>query len=586
MLPIVRRQWQHNLGGSVEKRRHWSARWSVLAVVLVLLLGGRAALAGPVLALDAAAGELALDGHGQAWLDADGHADLASVAAGTAGAWVATVPGHIYPLRRGQALWFRFTLSEADDNERWYLQVPYPGVDRVTLSTQDPQGRWIEQTAGDTLAVAAWPLPHRHPLLPLALMPGTPQQFYLRVENRNGFGAPLQFTSERELVRQEQRSGLVLGIYFGLAGLSIVLALLAALPLRDAAFAWYALTIGLMALSQACLTGIAGLHLWPRQAWWNDVSAIALPPAAVAALLWFLSTVVSLPERSRRSHLLLAVLSVACLAAAGAILLVDPGWRSRILVPVMVLSILAAISVVAWAASRGDRHAGWLLVAMVPVAVGASLPLARLSGWLPVSFWTTHAMQIGIAIDLPLLMAVLVARSQHRRATSRRLHGLDRTDPATGLINAHVFLERLQRLIARSGRLKHDSLVLLVDIANTQALRRDFEPRWADELPLRVAGRLQSAAREFDSVARLADHRFGMLVEGPLTVDEVAATGPKIVARCLMPFKDRPLEWVAQVRVAHTLVPSGHDARSVVERLDAVLAAVPPDSKRAVFPVR
>jgi GGDEF domain-containing protein len=59
--------------------------------------------------------------------------------------------------------------------------------------------------------------------------------------------------------------------------------------------------------------------------------------------------------------------------------------------------------------------------------------------------------------------------------------------------------------------------VLLVDIANLDALQRDFEPRWAEELPLRVAGRLLSAAREIDSVARLSDHRFGMLVEGPLT---------------------------------------------------------------------
>jgi GGDEF domain-containing protein len=456
----------------------------------------------------------------------------------------------------------------------------------VALYTQDPQGRWIAQSAGDTLPVADWPLPHRHPLLPLALTPGTPQQFYLRVENGHGFGAPLHFTSERELVRQEQRSGLVLGIYFGLAGLSIVLALVAALSLRDAAFGWYALTIGLMGLSQAALTGVAGLHLWPRWAWWNDVAGIALPPVAVAALLWFLSTVVSLPERSQRSHLLLAILSGACLAASGALLLVEPSWRSRILVPAMVLAILASISVVVWAASRGDRHAGWLLVGMVPVAVGAALPLARLSGLLPVTFWTTHAMQIGIAIELPLLMAVLAARSQHRRETSRRLHGLDRTDPATGLINAHVFLERLQRLIARSGRLRHESVVLLVDIANVHALRRDFEPRWADELPLRVAGRLLSAAREIDSVARLSERRFGMLVEGPLTEDEVAACGPRVVARCLMPFKDRPLEWVAQVRVAHTLVPGNFDADAVVERLDAVLATVPPDSKRAVFAVR
>ena len=117
-------------------------------------------------------------------------------------------------------------------------------------------------------------------------------------------------------------------------------------------------------------------------------------------------------------------------------------------------------------------------------------------------------------------------------------------------------------------------------------MRRDFDRRAADELPLQVAGRLLSTAREIDSVARLSDYRFGLLLEGPLTAEEVAEAGPRVVARCLMPFKNRPLEWVAQVRVAQALVPmDGTDPDDVLARLDRLLAAVPPDSRRAVFPL-
>ena len=43
-----------------------------------------------------------------------------------------------------------------------------------------------------------------------------------------------------------------------------------------------------------------------------------------------------------------------------------------------------------------------------------------------------------------------------------------------------------------------------------------------------------------------------LLLEGPLHADEVAEAGPRIVARCLMPFKGHPLEWSAQVRVAES----------------------------------
>jgi GGDEF domain-containing protein len=177
-----------------------------------------------------------------------------------------------------------------------------------------------------------------------------------------------------------------------------------------------------------------------------------------------------------------------------------------------------------------------------------------------------------------------MVRSQQRRENNRRLSGLDRIDPATGLINAHVFLERLSRMMLRSQRLKFQSAVLLIDIVNAEQIRRDFGARDLEELPLRVAGRLLSATREIDALARLSPLRFGLLVEGPLTPEEAAAAGPRIVARCLMPFKNKPVEWVAQVRIAQTIVPTERaDAQQVIERLSALLANVSPESKRAVF---
>jgi diguanylate cyclase (GGDEF)-like protein len=195
-------------------------------------------------------------------------------------------------------------------------------------------------------------------------------------------------------------------------------------------------------------------------------------------------------------------------------------------------------------------------------------------------------MQVGIAIELPVLLVILMVRSQQRREHNRRIQGLDRIDPATGLINEHVFRDRLLRLIAVSQRLKLRSAVLLIDIANVEQIREQFGARSAEELPLRVAGRLLSAAREIDSVARLSEHRFGILVEGPLTAEEVAAAGPRIVARCLMPFKRKPVEWVAQVRIAQGLVPlDGTDADRLLADLAALLVRVPGDDRRAVFPL-
>lgn len=554
------------------------------AALLLVAVVAMPAVGRTVLDLDTARQPVALHDWGDAWTDATGQAQADQVATDNSIAWAPTRDGTIYPLATGKALWIRFTIPPAPDAERWYLEIPYPSVDRVTLYSPDSAGQWLSQTAGDRVAVADWPVPHRHPLLPVLVSAEEPRKYLLRVDNPHSFSAPLSFVSESYVSRHEQRTSLILGIYFGLAGLAVTLGVLSAISLRDDAYAFYALSVALMGLGQAAMTGIAGLHLWPRLPWWNDVSSLVLPVLAVGSLLWFFCAVVSMPERSRRLHRLLTGLALLSVAAAMGIMLIEPSHRFKLLVTYIVAASVFGPAAIIWAARRGDRYALWLLAGSAPVIIGAVFPLARLSGLIPVSFWTMHGMQVGIAIELPVLLVILMVRSQQRREHNRRIQGLDRIDPATGLINGRVFDEQLARMVARSRRLKYRSAVLLIDIVNIEQIRRDFGGRSAEELPLRVAGRLLAAAREIDGVARLSPLRFGMLIEGPLTAEEAASAGPRVVARCLMPFTSKPIEWVAQVRVAQSLVPAEREgAQPVVERLSALLSKVAPDSKRAVF---
>jgi GGDEF domain-containing protein len=557
-----------------------AALWLVAAGLCV------PASARTVLELDTARQPVGLVDWGDAWIDDAGQAQAPEVAARKDIPWTPTGDAAIYPLSSGKSLWVRFTIPPAPDAERWYLEIPYAAVNRVTLYTPDSIGQWVPQSAGDTVAVADWPVPHRHPLLPVVVSAEEPRHYLLKVENPHSFGAPLRFVSESYLSRSEQQTSLILGIYFGLAALAVILGVLSALPLRDSAFGWYALSVALMALTQAALTGIAGLHLWPRLPWWNDVSAMLLPVLAVGALVWFLVIVVSLPERSRQLTVLLAAVALASVPVAAGLMLIEPSHRFLLMTVYIAAGCALGIVGVLWAARRGDRYALALVVGTLPVMIGAAFPLARVMGAMPINFLTVHGMQLGIAFELPVVLLILMLRSQQRREHRRRIQGLERIDPATGLINAQVFHERLVQMIARAQRLRYRAAVLLVDIVNIEQVRRDFDRRAADELPLQVAGRLLSTAREIDSVARLSDHRFGLLLEGPLTAEEVAEAGPRVVARCLMPFKNRPLEWVAQVRVAQALVPmDGTDPDDVLQRLDRLLASVPPDSRRAVFPL-
>jgi GGDEF domain-containing protein len=513
------------------------------------------------------------------WIDTTGQATPEAVADGAGVNWTQMQEGTIYRIGPDKTLWVRFTIT-VPGTERWYLQVPYPAVDKVTLYGLEGTGGW-GQEAGDKIAVGDWPVPHRFPLLPLT--PG-PQQYLVRIQNTHSFSAPLEFVSDAYLLRDAQQSSVILGIYFGLAGLAIVLAMMSAVSLRDRSYALYALSVLFMALTQASLTGIAGLDLWPESPRWNDFSVLALPVVGVGSLQWFFSEVVSMRERSRLLYYTMIALGWLSLVACAAIAVVDPAIRANVMVAYISVAGTIGLLSVLWAARRGDRWAGWLLIGAVPVAVGAAFPMLRAAGAIPLGFWATHGMQLGMSFELPIVLLILILRSEQRREHTRRLQGFDKIDPATGLLNSATFVGSLARMMARSQRLKYQSAVLVIDIVNAEQIRRNYGVRSAEELPLQVAGRLLAAARDIDAVARLGEFRFGMLIEGPLSPEDAASEGPRIVARCLMPFKDKPVEWVAHVRVAQTIVPTQRaDAKQVVDRLEALLANVSPDSKRAVF---
>lgn len=553
-----------------------------LLLGLLLALTSLNARASTVLNLDSNAQPVALSG--DYWIDPTGQFTAEQVAGTAVIPWQPTRADAIYRVTTGNSLWIRFTVPPASDSQHWNLEVHDPAIDRASLYTLDGAGQWHEQRAGALVAVSQWPVPHHHPLFPIALSAQTPTQYLLRLENGHAFSAPLQFLSEAGLSASEQGVSLILGMFFGLIGLAALVSALSAVSLRDPAYGFYALSVALMGLTQATLTGIAALHLWPDSPRWNDISATVLPLLTMAASLMFISAAVALPERSRRLHW--GVVGLAALDVLGAVALawLPAASRMDLFIPTLLLLEFAGVAVLAWAWRRGDRFAPWFMLAYLPLIADGGWTLAVNAGLVTLGFFTEHAMQLGVAVHLPAAMLVLMLRSQQRRENTRRIQGLDRVDPATGLINGHVFGVRLLRMMARSERLNHRSAVLLIDLVNTAQIQQDFGGKAADDLPLRVAERLLSTARVIDSAARLSERRFGMLVEGPFSAEDAATLGPRIVARCLMPYRGLHLDCVAQVRVAYALTPyRGVDAQDLLAQLEDRLAAVPANSKRAIF---
>ena len=505
--------------------------------------------------------------------------------ANTAAGWLPTPAQGIYPLKPDQALWIRFTVPPAPSAERWLIEIPYPALDRASLYTQNQSGQFTEQRTGDLTPVSRWYTPHRHPLMVIAFNTSEPTQYLLRLENAQGFSAPIRFVSARYELRSEQLLSMFLGVYFGIAALGVVVGLIGIVWLRDRAYLYYAICSVLAGLTLATITGVAALHLWPNSPNWADRALTVLATLTMASFTLLNAKVVSLAERSKRLHWLVWAVALAGVALAGLLVVTDSALRLKLLVPYLLVIITVVVSVNFWAWRHGDRFGSWLLLGSTPLVITLGISIARYMQWIPLSLATEHGSLASMAFQLPVLLTVLILRSQQHRENRRRILGLDRIDPATGLITNQVFSERLLRMSARSERLRHQSVVVIIDIVNTDQTQRDYGRKVADELPVRVAARLLSTVRDIDSVASVSEKRFGMLVEGPISAEEAATLGPRIIARCLMPFKGLHPDCVARVRVAYALVPAANlSGQSLVARLeDRLNTANTSDDKRAIF---
>ena len=567
-------------------RQKLLAVFGLVLAALLLAAGSALAQTHTVLNLDEHKQPVALADWGDYWIDPRARLEVTELAGNTALNWQKTLLRGIYPLLPGQALWIRFTVPPAPDTERWLLEIPYAALDRASLYTHDKSGHWNEQRSGDLTPTSQWVTPHRHPLMVLDFNTEEPTQYLLRIENAQGFSAPIRFVNTGRVLRSEQQISLFLGAYFGLALIGCVVGLLGMLWLRDRAYLYYGICSALVGLTQATVTGVAALHLWPNSPQWADRSLVLLATWTLMSLLLLNASVVSLSQRSRLLNTV--VWSALALGAALSVALglTESALRLALIVPYLLLVPVVVLAINLWAWQRGDRFGGWLLLSAIPLVISLGLAIARYREWLPQSFATELGILASMALELPALLAVLFLRSRQRRENTRRIRGLDRIDPSTGLINEAVFAERLMRMMARAERFRHQGAVLMIDLVNTEQIQRDFGRRAAGELPLRIAARLLSTAREIDSAARLSDQRFGMLVEGPVSPEEAAKLGPRIVARCLMPYRGLPETCVAQVRVAYALVPrQGPTAEIVLARLAQRLTGIAPESKRAVFMV-
>ncbi|MEO8021201.1 7TM diverse intracellular signaling domain-containing protein [Polaromonas sp.] len=528
------------------------------ALLLAVLSGllGAASFAQPIVILDDQHPVTDLQASALTWMDSDAQATITQLAASNTRPPMSPAQAHaVYALGPQSALWqhYRFKKS-AHSQQDWVLQFPLPLLDQVTVFQQTPTGGWIGETAGDTVAVSTWPESGRYPQFHLALTSDGVRDVYVRVQHATRVNIPVRAISGKARSHGQQVEAMASGMMLGALLLLIVAGAAQSLVYRDPAYGWYALYVAVMTLVAAAWTGVASQLLWSGSGGWADLAPGCLSLLAAGAAPMVVHHLCGTGTGQKWLAPVAYWLGAASLPLAITYAMVERGTGVIIagayVMVVLVLGMRRAIIV--W---KGKDMVGfWVLAAFMPLALAALLTLAGTSGLLPVSALSQYGLLAGLTLQVPLLLVALNLRSRERHSMEAREQAMASQDALTGLLTPHLFNDRLHRVVSRATRHGEPAAVVYVELANYDYVKRTHGTAVAEQSLLRSVIKLRRILRDVDTVGRVDEARFGLIMEGASTREPVTDMAARLIASGLMPLKGLKPEVILQFHVAGVLL--------------------------------
>jgi diguanylate cyclase (GGDEF)-like protein len=559
-----------------------------LSVLCTAALAQARAVAAPApIVLDEQHRAIPLAGRARYWLDDERHETPDALeAAGDSIGWSLRQDGQTYRID-GKAFWVQFD-AISNGTQRWFLEIGSSGVDRAQIFWRTADGRWVQQEAGDTRQVSQWPLPGRLPTFELAGPTGQPVRYWLRIEHaRVDFASPLILYDQSLLLASREREQFLLGGYFSLAAVIAIVSLANAIAFRDRNFAAYAVYVGSLAVGQLAYLGVGAQHVWDEWLRWNELATFVLPGISAATAVWFTRMVTEPARFSRALDLAVWALIAALLSAVAmdAVLVTRASFLLQITLTSLAIVVVAALITVVWLQGE-DPYIRLIALGFVPVLVMAIFPIARGFNLIPVSPLTRYGVSIGAALEMPILFYALMLRGSRRREAQVRAAALARNDALTGLAHTRTFLQRLEAALQRCAALKHACSLMAVKIVNYNAIVAEFGRDTAERSLVVAASHLRSVTGDVDLAARVGDHLFAVLVEGPTTTEQASSRAQALVARGLRESEALPAGLVLKFQVAVAMLPDRQlDADASLTWLQEAVGAIPSDSRKMIRPL-
>lgn len=451
------------------------------------------------------------------------------------------------------ALWLHGELlNQASHQQDWLLGMRYPLLDYLDIYVVWPDGRVQHHASGDRRPFNTRSLEDRNFYFKLKLKPGDHVQLYVRVQGQGSLQAPLEVSTPAHYEHHARVEQLLMGIYSGALLAMLAYNLLLSMSLRDKAYVYYVVYIGMFGLAQYTLSGLAFETLWPGYPNWGNHATPIFMGLAGWSLVLFSRQFLNLQAYRPRADLAMRTLQWLYLIVAPASLVLPYAIPIKIVTLATIITPVFLLIITLGLLRQGVQQARYFLAAFTVLLLGVMLTAVHMFGIVQRNFLTEYSMQIGSMLEFTLLSFALahrvkLAREENERLqmahatelehrvqertrdldkamdeltrANERLQELTEQDALTGLKNRMFLSERMPEVWRLAQRWHTPVSVLMIDVDHFKRVNDDYGHLAGDDAIRLVAEVIaHTVQRPGDHAVRYGGEEFLVLLPQTHTV--------------------------------------------------------------------
>ena len=211
--------------------------------------------------------------------------------------------------------------------------------------------------------------------------------------------------------------------------------------------------------------------------------------------------------------------------------------------------------------------------------ISVSLPLAIFYDHGRIEHHAVYAIHFVIwaigLMGISLGYIALARMEAARKKAEQQIINLAHFDNLTGLVNRHLFQDRMTQALTMTNRQKKKLVLLYIDLDRFKAINDIYGHEAGDTVLQEVAGRLVASVRESDTVARVGGDEFVVVLQGIQDKQEAAPVAQKILSTMHHPFLVKGREHSIGASIGISCFPDdGENIDTLMKKADAAMYLV------------